>query len=291
MFPELPRFPLPGAEIAGDEVLEIESVGPQLTEVFPTNSLTIPTENFNQVEGDGPEGATIHLFLQNLSMIMNSRMSFAAFGVALCALSTSVFAQESLVYKTGGNLIGDQPNIVTGISSEYGDQITLDAGYRALSYLSFDYYANYAGTGTFRIYDNTGSGGKPGALLSEANFSFDGSGVTKYFLSTLEYSAKNISLYLPDTFTWTVTFNGAGGGNAASLIAPNSGTDVGSSFDDFWVRTSGTPGASGDWALNNLGAIKANFGIRVVAGVPEPTTAMLSLVGLAGLLAFGRARR
>ena len=51
-----------------------------------------------------------------------------------------------------------------------------------------------------------------------------------------------------------------------------------------------TAGFVGEWMVI-LGTVKANFGLRVVAGVPEPTTAMLSLVGLAGLLAFGRARR
>jgi hypothetical protein len=67
--------------------------------------------------------------------------------------------------------------------------------------------------------------------------------------------------------------------------------NVGQSSADFWQKTG--PG-SGDWALRALNSgQEPNFKFTVTAGVPEPTTVALGVVGAAflGASALRRNRR
>lgn len=171
--------------------------------------------------------------------------------------------------------------VVSTDGAEFGDQISLFGllGTRKLTGFSVEYYSNYNLPGglTIRFYDNDGPAGIP---------------------KTLEYQSAPVDIKLgggivnitfnqpkiATTFTYTVAFLGSTGANVAGLLAPNQDPSVGSSFNDYWTKESGT------WQLNNLGPIKANFTASVNA-VPEPGTYVLAGVAGFGWLAFAGYRR
>lgn len=171
--------------------------------------------------------------------------------------------------------------VVSADSAEFGDQVSLygPAGTRKLTSFSVEYYSNYSLPGglTVRFYDNDGVGGAPKTL--------------EYQSAPLDIklggAIVNITFNQPKiatTFTYTLQFLGAGGANVAGLLAPNAEPTVGSSFNDYWSKESGT------WQLKNLGPVKANFTASVNA-VPEPGTYALAGVAGFGWLAFAGYRR
>jgi len=231
--------------------------------------------------------------------------SFLAAVAAVALATSSAFA--GTIYSTAGTS-SEFYGVGTAISNghrgyEYGDQIVLPSEGYSLQQLTFGYYsASLGGSMNLNIYANDGAmiGGSaaPGTKLLSVPGIGISSGVNTATFDYTPYVAQYGQLKLPKSFTLTVSFSGA---NAAAdkglLIGGASSTsgqphlNVGVSSDDFWQKTG--PGGS-DWALRKLSNGQAdNFKFTVTAGVPEPTTVALGVVGAAflGASALRRNRR
>ena len=208
-------------------------------------------------------------------MKLKTNIAFAVASVSALLASGTVFA--STVY----NVAHSDTSVLFSSGNEFGDQITLGGlpAERKLTGFSVEYSANYsfAGGAVVKFYENDGLAGAPGTLLYQSAplDIVNGGGVIN-----IAYSQPTI----PSTFTYTISFANVTGANKAGLLAPNADPTIGSSLNDFWVKSGGT------WQLQNLGATKANFTASVTA-VPEPST--YALAGAAGLawLAFAGYRR
>jgi hypothetical protein len=177
---------------------------------------------------------------------------------------------------------------------EFGDEINLAGTDRLVNNFKFEYFlsGNASGNETVQVkfYINDGplvsrtlpdsttiTAASPGTLLGTSPVLSLATG-----FNTAEWS--QFEVLVPDTFTWTVMFEGVETGEVVGLRAYDPPT-VGSSFDDFWQKSNGT------WNTYILPDSKANFAARVSA-VPEPTTlAYVLLAGLSGLGYLGYRRR
>jgi hypothetical protein len=201
--------------------------------------------------------------------------------VATAALSISAQA-ESIVYDNTSNPLGQYWNSGT----EFGDQVTLGGlkGDRIVKQFKMEYYMSYGVSGDetaqIKFYSNSGANGAPSSLLYDTGvFS-----LTRAGYNTVTINDVNVAI--PDNFTWTVSFGGLTGSEVAGVTLYNPPT-VGSSFNDFWEKT------SSGWTLKQMpgGTPVANFAAQITA-VPEPTTIQLALMaGLAGLGMISRRRR
>jgi hypothetical protein len=171
-------------------------------------------------------------------------------------------AHAQIVYD---NSSGGGTNVYYQVQ-EYGDEIVLGGTSRVVDEFQFEYYGDFVATGVemarLRLYKNDGppdSNGDPtpGTVLYDSGpFSILPGYQTKAF--------SGLNLTVPTDITWTVQFTGlvGGTGDEAGLIIRNPPT-VGSSYDDFWMKT-----PSG-WALYRWGGNPvANFAARVTAVAP-----------------------
>lgn len=211
------------------------------------------------------------------------RKVFAVFSAM--AVFTTV-AQAGIVYNNSTNFIGEY----FGTTNEFGDQITLagDPLERVLESFKFEYFLSRAASGDeavqFRIYDNNGANGAPGAVLYEFDQPLSLGGATGY--RTVEIP--NINISVPDMFTWTVQFTGVSGTEQIGLLFYDP-PSVGSSFDDYWENVGGV------WStkrFSTAGGPVANFGAQATA-VPELSTlqyALMSGLAFMGVTAYRRFR-
>jgi len=170
---------------------------------------------------------------------------------------------------------------------EFGDEITIGAGWRANSF-EFEYYADgLAADGSekavIRFYRNDGipvegaNTAGPGGLIYES---------PQFPLINGNYPVQIIDLEplgieLPESFTWTIKTFGVSGDSEVFGLKLYDPPVVGSSFGDFWYFS--TEG----WELQTVAGVNANFAARLTA-VPEPGT--LALFGLGGLALLLRRR-
>src|SRR6185295_1258751 len=150
-----------------------------------------------------------------------------------------------------------------GSTFEFGDQVNLAGSERTVTDFSFYARLNASTLASqslvFRFYSNNGgTNGAPGTLL----FTSDPQTMA---LGSQTFTVSGLSITVPNSFTWTVTFSNLGVGDDAGLLLYNPPI-TGSSLNDFWQKDAG-----GAWALMqvNGGATPANFGARITA-VPEP---------------------
>lgn len=153
---------------------------------------------------------------------------------------------------------------------EYGDEVTLGGTNRVMTDFQFEYYGDFVATGQetarVRIYKNDG----PGQYGSPKTVLFDSGSFTVF----PDYQTKvfsGLSITVPDDLIWTVQFSGlvGGTGDEAGLIF-RTPPSVGSSFNDFWLKTSTS------WNLFRFpnGDPVANFAARFDSGVDAPTVSI-----------------
>jgi hypothetical protein len=176
-----------------------------------------------------------------------------------------------------------------GNGIEFGDEVTLAGTERILTDFSFEYFAsaltgNETGELFFRLLDGPviGEGAAerntPGTILySSGEFNISSGFQT--------VSVSGIAIPVPDTFVWSVRFDGLEGAEEAGLLFYDPPT-VGSSFDDFWQITP----FGWETFVANGGAIPGNFAAQIQA-VPEPSTYAFALLAGLGWLGFARYRR
>jgi hypothetical protein len=220
--------------------------------------------------------------------------------VAILAASTflSVSGFAETVYDNSNSQFYRGQN--EALLVEFGDQVTLapTTVSRDLSSFSFNYLftapANSSGqpitsgneSVRVRLYANDGPGtiASPGTQLG-SEFVIP---ITPEVEGPTAIGANIRLLYdpgtvqLPETFTWTVLFEGLDSQERAGLLLFDP-PSVGSSYNDFWVR-----GADGSWTTQQLLGGAANFAARIEA-VPELGTFQYGMLG--GLVWIGCAIR
>jgi hypothetical protein len=167
---------------------------------------------------------------------------------------------------------------------EFGDQVNLGGTERTLTDFSFYARLNASALGSqslvFRFYSNNGgTNGAPGTLLFQSD-------PQAMALGSQTFNVSGLSVIVPNSFTWTVTFSNLAVGNDAGLLIYNPPT-IGSSLNDFWQKD-----GAGAWSLMqvNTGLTPANFAARVTA-VPEPGVFTLAMLGAIIGGAIKRSRR
>lgn len=204
--------------------------------------------------------------------------------VVLCFWSVTTTAQQ-IIY----NNITQYLETYETDTREYGDQVHLAGTARTVTQFSFRYFGDFTATGdeqaiirfyaNDRPYDDFRQ--QPGTVLWESGYFPISPGQQ---LKTLQVSSAGSEVLVPDIFTWTVDFEGVEGGESAGLLlyGPPS---VGSSFNEFWMRTG--PNRFDSFRYPG-GMPRGDFYAQIIA-VPEP--GILTLVG-GGLFLFllGRKR-
>lgn len=171
---------------------------------------------------------------------------------------------------------------------EFGDEINLSGTDRVVTNFKFEYFlgGNASGNETAQLTLHANDGPMITRTIGTDTFQIASPGSVLYTSPILSlqtgYQTAEASAFavdVPDTLTWTVTFQGLEAGEVAGLRLFNPPT-VGTSFADFWQKNGGTWNTQ----LIDNGVVPANFAARVTA-VPEPSTLALGL--LAGLSCMG----
>jgi hypothetical protein len=184
---------------------------------------------------------------------------------------SAVPARAEIVYD---NSSGSSTNVYYSLL-EYGDEVTLGGVGRVMTEFQFEYYGDFVASGgetaRLRLYKNDGPGTdpSPGTVLFDKTFAILPGDQTESFTG--------LSITIPTDLTWTVQFSGLVGGNGdeAGLFF-QSPPSVGSSFDDFWLKT-----ASGWKLFSWSGNPVADFAARITSGTDAPTVAIRSALNKA----------
>lgn len=210
----------------------------------------------------------------------------------LLLLICSPITQAAVVYDNVTHPLTDTNSVQLAhfYNREYGDEIYLSGSDRLVTDFIFEYFGDFTPNATqfarVRFYANDGPLADPISRAHLPQTEIFNSGL---FTLTSGYNTKwlgDLSVRVPDSFTWTVEFSGVGltSGNRAGILFYNPPT-VGSSPRDFWEVI------DGNWTLLHFGANtfkpEANFGARVIA-VPEPQT--IALFSLGALALWARRR-
>lgn len=163
---------------------------------------------------------------------------------------------------------------------EMGDQVSLAGTERIVTEFSFGHSASIVSSGLAQVnfYSNDGINNTPGTKLYESEWFpiLEGSN---------EHTLTGFSIEVPDTFTWTVHFDG--GEDGLMGLPYYDPPTIGSSDDFVWVNWELWQGTG--WGKQNFPDYIDNFNARITA-VPEPNTLFLLGFGLAGVVAFGKKR-
>ena len=213
--------------------------------------------------------------------------------VALATTTLSA-ARAEVVYSNTNSYTANFGSIGT---TEVGDEIILGGTGRLLTDFSFQVYSvSLSGNESVRLRLLYNDGGTytgnpsysgyqlPSGVLWDSGFfgvdlTVDGNHTIQYHVS--DSSLPN-NLWLPDSFTFAITFSGVTGGETVGvgLFSPPT---VGASARDYWYHDPST-----GWEPRTNEVQILNFGAQVTA-VPEPSVWSLSILGgLAGLFLLRR---
>lgn len=183
-------------------------------------------------------------------------------------------------------------NAVYRFSREYGDEVFLGNGNRALSQLTFQYFGDFnpvtnkTAAARLRIYLNDGKDGIPGpkTALMPKTLLFESPAIplaSGFNQATVELP----SVQVPESFTWTVQFTGMSFAvNDSAGLVPCDPPTIGAalpdgkrgSFWDAWIRDD--PNRVDAWSLLNFGFKpadpKASFYCRIYATPDDGTWAL-----------------
>lgn len=208
-------------------------------------------------------------------------------GFALLSISLNQTAIGNVVYD---NTTTDSNARFNPGLLEVGDEVLLNTDFRAgnpgatITNFSFQYYGvNFSGDEQmrFRIYANDGAE-SPSGRLEPGSILFDSALFSIGATDRLVINISDLSINVPNRFTWSVQFTGITGGEEAGLdlYSPPS---TGLNYVNYWKNTGGT------WTLEEdpMGA-NIDFAARIEA-VPEPSTLALGVLG--GSLALAALKR
>lgn len=210
-----------------------------------------------------------------------------------------VLADPQLVFDNTSNLINQTPDFFS--SREYGDELALAGIARYVTEFKFSYFGNFTNTVGrsyhVRFYANDGTDAFPGpATALRPNTVLWDSGAQALVNGISRVTLGVPSVVVPDSFTWSVTFNGVDGsaGNQAALMLANPATvgallpgtstlpPVIGSYDDFWKNDQPDPiNDNRGWTLYTFGSgtndLKGNFYASVRANLSaEPGLELLT---------------
>lgn len=188
-------------------------------------------------------------------------------------LFVAAVAQADVVYNNTTTPL----NTRYASTAEFGDQIVLAGSNRLLTNFTFEYFGlNFSGDeqARFRIYRNDGAGGAPNTSIYDSGLFNVGATAA----ATLSF---DLTLAVPDTFTWTVLFTGIGAGESAGLDLFSPPT-VGSDFSDYWEKNGSTwelrtrsDGLAMDFgAIAQAASVSFRLGIQFITAtqIPVPGT-------------------
>jgi len=218
----------------------------------------------------------------------------------LAALAVVLGAKADVVYDNSTTYQG----MFLASTNEYGDEISLAGTARMVTAFLFEYFGDFTPQGDemvrFRMYAQDGDPYpvypkylEPGSMLYDSGYMPITTNVNtiRLFMTRIQ---------VPNTLTYTVEFAGLSQtpGDRAGLmfydpptvgaeLPPYQGKPVIGSYADFWQKV------GGKWDLFSYPSPHppANFGARVMAIVPEPSTVALGALVAAGWLGYRAARR
>ena len=217
--------------------------------------------------------------------------------LTLTTLLSAASSAQTVIYDNSETLTTFRTDEGNGI--EYGDFAIFSGTDRTLTTFQFDYFLSTGNSGnefaTVRFYALDGP--TEGGLTFPSSLLWTSDPVELSANRTaVGYSRRQIgdlSLTLPDSIAWTVTFTGLEGTEGAGLLfaTDSNGPGANPTFLDPDLGTqqhfTARRDADGTWSLLNTDGVEDNLSVRFTA-VPEPTTWALMLGGLA---LFGLARR
>jgi len=170
---------------------------------------------------------------------------------------------------------------------EYGDEIKLGGTARTLTEFQFEYLGDFvpevAATVIVRIYANDGVYTNAGDFFPPGTLLYE-SGPERIFPGYNVLALKNLSITASNAITWSVKFSGLTGAyNNRAGITHYDPPTVGSSYDDFWMKT------SSGWKLFNYpyGNPPSNFAARLFAAPETPVRLIATTANADGSHAVG----
>ena len=203
------------------------------------------------------------------------------------------------IYDDAANYNTNQLQVANGL--EIGNQISIAPNIWVLTNFSFEYFSSNATLNAslgvdVRFYRNNGpltnGFATPGSLIFDSGWFYNNvGGIPGGGAHTINYNVADINgngtpvpltIALPGTFTFTITFDNLGT-NIVDL--PLANNQAGISFGDYWLYNT----LSSQWSLMTNANTPANFVVDFSGfGVPEPSVMGLSAVG--GLLFLGASK-
>ena len=214
---------------------------------------------------------------------------FIAFGFNTMA---ATIYNDAALYST--NLL----QVANGL--EIGNEISVAPNVWNLTNFSIEYFSSNATLNAslgvdVRFYMNNGTVtngfAAPGTLIFDSGWFYNtlagnlpgGANTIIYTSTDFNGGPVPLSIRLPGSFTFTVTFANLGTNN---MSLPLASTQTGISYGDYWLYNS----LSSQWTLMYNTNADANFVVNFAGGVvPEPSVLGLATIG-GSLLFFGASR-
>jgi len=215
-----------------------------------------------------------------------------AVGIGAVALLCQNAHSQVAAYSDTTTYEGANFNFANGAGGEGGQQIVLAGTLSTYDLTAFSVNIDFTGSGTatpvtvdVSLYQNNGAMyngySSPGSLIADLG-STSLSSFTTGAGAVVGYSGLSVSV--PNTFTYIVTFSGLTSSEAGGLAIYGTAS-VGDNFHDAWVNTAS--GYELEAATGTLPTLE--FGATAsTTAIPEPSTIALGVMGACAFLARRR---